>query len=55
MNVEGKTPTHARIVVDFRLQKADPNTICITTGGNLIKHTGELTTSTSDITTNKIV
>ena len=37
MYAEGKTPTYVRIVVDFRPQKSDPNRVCITAGGNLIK------------------
>ena len=55
MYAEGKAPTYARIVVDFRPQKADPNRVRITAGGNLIKCPGELTTRTADITTTKIV
>ena len=38
--------TYARIVVDFRPQKKDPNRVQITAGGNLIKYPGELTTRT---------
>ena len=30
------TVTYARIVVDYRSQKADPNRVRITAGGNLI-------------------
>ena len=55
MYAENKTPTYARIVVDFRPQQSDPNRVCITAGGNLIKCPGELTARTSDITTAKIV
>ena len=55
MYAEGKTPTYARIVVDFRPQKSDPNRVRITAGGNLIKCPGELTTRTADITTTKII
>ena len=36
MYAEGKTPTYARSVVDFRPQKSDPNRVRITAGGNLI-------------------
>ena len=46
--------TYARVVVDHCPQKADPNRIQITTGGNLIKYPGELTTRTADITTLKL-
>ena len=47
--------THARIVVDFRPQKADPNRVRITAGGNLITYPFELTTRTADLTTSKIL
>ena len=47
--------TYARIVVDFRPQKTDPNRVCITVGGNLIDYPYELTTSTADITTSKVM
>jgi len=46
--------TYANIVIDFRPQKEDPYRIRITAGGNLIKHPGELTTRTADITTSKL-
>jgi hypothetical protein len=42
------------VVVDHRPQKADPNRIRITAGGNLINYPGELTTRTADITTSKL-
>ena len=47
--------TYARIVVDYREQKKDPNRVRITAGGNLLKnmYPGELTTRTSDLTTSK--
>ena len=49
--------TYARIVVDYRAQKKDPNRVRITAGGNLLKgmYEGELTTHTSDLTTSKIM
>ena len=47
--------TYARIVVNFRSQKKDPNWVRITAGGNLIEHPGELTTRTADLTTSKIL
>ena len=49
--------THARIVVDYRPQKSDPNRVRITVGGNLLKddYPGELTTRTADLTTSKIL
>ena len=39
-----QTVTYACIVVDYRLQKDDPNCVHITVGGNLIDYPGELTT-----------
>ena len=50
-----KTVTYARIVVDYRPQKADPNRVRITVGGNLINYPGELTTRTADLVTSKIL
>jgi hypothetical protein len=58
----GKIPrdrvvTYARIVVDYRAHKKDPNRVRITAGGNLLKnlYPGELTTRTSDLTTSKVM
>ena len=45
--------TYARIVVDFRPQKTDPNRVRITVGRNLIYYPYELTTLTADLTTSK--
>jgi hypothetical protein len=50
-----RTVTYARIVVDYRPQKDDPNQVQITVGGNLINYPGELTTRTADLTTAKIL
>jgi hypothetical protein len=50
-----RTVTYARIVVDYRPQKDDPNRVRITVGGNLIDYPGELTTRTADLTTSKIL
>jgi hypothetical protein len=50
-----QTVTYARIVVDYRPQKADPNQVRITVGGNLIDYPGELTTRTADLVTSKIL
>ena len=47
--------TYARIVVDYRPQKKDPNRVRITAGGNLIQYPGELTTRTADLRTSKIM
>eukprot|EP00804_Cyclotella_cryptica_P000330 CCRYP_008663-RA/>CCRYP_008663-RA protein AED:0.43 eAED:0.43 QI:0/0/0/1/0/0/2/0/233 len=53
---KGRTVTYGRIVIDSRPQKADPNRVRITAGGNLIKdYPGELTTRTADLTTSKIL
>ena len=55
-NIPGdRTVTYARIVVDYRAQKKDPNRVRITAGGNLIDYPGELTTCTADLTTSKIL
>jgi hypothetical protein len=50
-----RTVTYARVVVDFRPQKADPHRIRITAGGNLINYPGELSTRTADLTTSKLM
>ena len=47
--------TYTNIVVYYRPQKEYPNRVRITAGGNLIIYPGELTTSTADITTSKIL
>ena len=50
-----RTVTYTRIVVDYRPQKADPNRVRLTAGGNLIEYPGELTTRTADLTTTKML
>ena len=50
-----RTITYARVVVDYRPQKEDPNRVRITVGGNLIDYPGELTTRTADLVTSKIL
>ena len=50
-----RTVTYARIVIDYRPQKDDPNRVRITVGGNLIDYPDELTTRTADLTTTKIL
>ena len=50
-----RTVTYARIVVDYRPQKEDPNRVRITVGGNLINFPGKLTTRTADLSTSKIL
>ena len=50
-----KTVTYARIVVDYRPQKSDPNCVRLTVGGDLLNVPGGLSTTTSDLTTSKIL
>ena len=52
---KGRTITYARIVVDYRPQKADPNRVRMTAGGNLIDYPDELTTRTADLCTTKLM
>ena len=47
--------TYTRIVRDERPQKADPNKVRITVGGNLIGYPHELTTRTADLLTAKLL
>ena len=47
--------TYARIVVNYRPQKEDPNSIRITVGGNLITYKGNTLTQTADLTTSKLL
>ena len=49
------TVTYARIVIDYRAQKTDPNRVRIIVGGNLIDYPGELTTRTADLATSKVM
>ncbi len=53
--LHNRTVTYTRIVVDYRPQKADPNRVRLTVGGNLIDYPGELTTHTADLTTTKML
>ena len=48
-----KTVTYARIVVDYRPQKSDPNRVRLTVGGNLLNVPGDLSTKTVYLTTSK--
>ena len=52
--LKNRVVTYARVVVDHRPQKADPNHIQIIAGSNLINYPGGLTTRTVDITTSKL-
>ncbi len=47
--------TYARVVVDYRPQKEDPNQIRIAVGGNLITYKGDTSTCTADLTTSKLL
>ena len=47
--------TYARIVVDFRPQKADPYRVRVTVGGNLLNVPGDLSTRTAEMTTSKLM
>jgi hypothetical protein len=49
-----RTVTYARIVVDYRPQKEDPNRVRITCGSNLINYPGKTTMRTADLITAKI-
>ena len=50
-----RTVTYARIVIDHRPLKEDPNRVRITVGGNLIDYPFELTTRTADMVSSKIL
>ena len=50
-----QTVTYAHFFVIYRPQKADPNRVRITAGGNLINYPEELTTRTADLHTSKIL
>jgi hypothetical protein len=48
--------TYARVVVNFRPQKADPShPIRITTGGDLINYPIKLSSWMADLTTSKLM
>ena len=52
---QDRTITYAKIVCDYRKQKADPNRVRITAGGNLIECPHELTTITTDLIATKLL
>ena len=52
---QDRTVTYARIVIDHRPQKEDPNHVRMTVGGNLIDYPFELTTRTADMVSSKIL
>mgnify|MGYP001194173132 CR=1 FL=1 len=45
---EGRKVTHARLAVDHRPGKSDPNRTRLTVGGNLLSFEGDLCTETTD-------
>ena len=50
---KGKTATYNREVTDIRPEKADPNRVQFTAGGNILKYNGETSTETTLIETSK--
>ena len=50
-----KDITYARIVVDYRPQKAEPHRTRITVGGDRINYPYKVTTETAEITTHKLL
>jgi hypothetical protein len=50
-----QTVTYARIVIDHRPQKEDPNCVRMTVGGNLIDYLFELTTRMTNMVSSKIL
>eukprot|EP00957_Ditylum_brightwellii_P105892 8076206-Ditylum_brightwellii.AAC.2 len=53
--LDNPTVTYMRIVIDLCPQKKDPNRVQITVGGNLINYPGDVTTSTADLITTKLL
>ena len=50
-----KTVTYARTVVYYQPQKANPNRVRLTVGGDPLNVPGDLCTTTEDLTTSKIL
>ena len=50
---KNRTVTYGQIEVNYRAHKTNPNRVRITAGGNLIKHPGDITTLTADLTTSE--
>eukprot|EP00957_Ditylum_brightwellii_P191382 14571247-Ditylum_brightwellii.AAC.2 len=50
-----QTITYASIVVDFCPQKQDPYHVHLTIGGILIKYPGDVSTTTADLITSKLL
>ena len=50
-----KKVTYARIVVDYRPQNSDPNSVRLTVGGNILNVPGDLSTTKANLTTFKIL
>lgn len=51
----GRTVTYARFVCELRPQKAEVERTRLTVGGNLVDYPGDVSTSTADLTTSKIL
>ena len=49
-----QTTTFARILIDYREQKEDPNWVRIMVGENLIEYPYKLTMRTADLTTSNV-
>ena len=49
------TVTYARIIVDYRPQKSDPDRVRLTVGGNIPNVLEDLSTKTAYLTTSKIL
>lgn len=47
--------TDAKVIIDHRPQKEDPNRVRITAGGNIIKYNGDISTCTVDLCTSKLL
>ena len=52
---KGKTVTYNRSVADIRPEKAEPNQVQLTAGGNILQYTGETSTETASIETAKLL
>ena len=48
-NPKYRTVTYNRILVDYRPQKANPNRVRVTVGGNLLSVPGDLSTRAADL------
>eukprot|EP00957_Ditylum_brightwellii_P042788 3239997-Ditylum_brightwellii.AAC.1 len=51
----GRKTTYGRIVCDYRLQKEDPNRVQLTVGGISVEYPFDVSTSTADLVTAKLL